>query len=125
MQHSSSTADGAAPFGKWFAVLVFLCLAAAYFLSYSLRSVNATLAPYLTEDLSLTAADLGWLSAAYFISFAALQYPLGFWLDRYGARRVESALLVIAAAGAMLMAIGTSLSVVSTGRILVGLGVAS
>lgn len=125
MQQSSPATADKEPFGKWYAVLIFLCFAAAYFLSYSLRSVNATLAPYLTEDLSLTAADLGWLSSAYFISFAALQYPLGFWLDRYGARRVEAGLLVIAAAGALLMAIGTSLSVVSAGRILVGLGVAS
>lgn len=125
MQQMSTGQDTGPPPGKWYAILIFLCFAAAYFLSYSLRSVNATLAPYLTHDLSLTAAELGWLSSAYFVAFAALQYPLGFWLDRYGARRVESALLVVAAAGSMLMAVGTTLTVMSVGRILVGLGVAA
>lgn len=125
MQQTSTDQDAGPPLGKWYTLLIFLCFATAYFLSYSLRSVNATLAPYLTHDLSLTAADLGWLSSAYFIAFAALQYPLGFWLDRYGARRVESALLVVAAAGSMLMAAGTTLAMVSAGRILVGLGVAA
>lgn len=119
--------DGARPpvSGKWFAALVFLSFASAYFLSYALRTVNATLAPYLTHDLSLTSADLGWLSSAYFIAFAVLQWPLGFWLDRYGARRVNAGLLLIAATGAGLMAIGTTLAVASIGRILIGVGVAA
>src|SRR5690606_8097875 len=117
-----TTTDGAArsPSGKWTAAVVFLSFASAYFLSYALRTVNATLAPYLTTDLSLTPADLGWLSSAYFIAFAALQWPLGIWLDRHGARRVNACLLLVAATGAMLMAIGENLTVASIGRILIG-----
>src|SRR5690606_17715169 len=86
---------------------------------------NATLAPYLSNDLGLTPADLGWLSAAYFVSFAALQYPLGVWLDRYGERRVEAILLLIAAVGSVLIATGNSLTALSWGRILVGAGVSA
>ncbi len=125
MQRDSTNGDPRRSSGKWFAIIVFLCFASAYFLSYALRTVNATLAPYLTNDLALTPADLGWLSSAYFISFAALQWPLGFWLDRYGARRVNASLLVVAAAGSVLMAIGETLTTVSLGRILVGVGVSA
>lgn len=131
MQHttvdSETTLDGArrSASGKWLAAIIFFSFASAYFLSYALRTVNATLAPYLTDDLALTSADLGWLSSAYFIAFAALQWPLGFWLDRYGARRVNTGLLLIAALGAGLMAIGTTLTVASIGRILIGVGVAA
>lgn len=131
MQHttvdSETTLDGTrrSASGKWLAAIIFFSFASAYFLSYALRTVNATLAPYLTEDLALTPADLGWLSSAYFIAFAALQWPLGFWLDRYGARRVNTGLLLIAALGAGLMAVGTSLTVASIGRILIGVGVAA
>jgi predicted MFS family arabinose efflux permease len=125
--HSETTLDGAgrSASGKWLAAVIFLSFASAYFLSYAVRTVNATLAPYLTEDLSLTPADLGWLSSAYFISFAVLQWPLGFWLDRYGARRVNAGLLLVAALGAGLMAIGTNLTMASIGRILIGVGVAA
>lgn len=131
MQHttvdSETTLDGTrrSASGKWLAAIIFFSFASAYFLSYALRTVNATLAPYLTDDLALTSADLGWLSSAYFIAFAALQWPLGFWLDRYGARRVNTGLLLIAALGATLMAIGTNLTVASIGRILIGVGVAA
>nr|WP_256445177.1 MFS transporter [Verticiella sp. GG226] len=96
-----------------------------YVLAYGLRSVNATLAPYLTEDLRLSAAGLGGLSAAYFIAFAALQLPLGHWLDRYGARRVEAMLLVIAAVGALLMALGRDITVATAGRLCIGIGVSA
>lgn len=124
---SETTLDGTrrSASGKWLAAIIFFSFASAYFLSYALRTVNATLAPYLTEDLALTPADLGWLSSAYFIAFAVLQWPLGFWLDRYGARRVNTGLLLIAAIGAGLMAIGTNLTVASIGRILIGVGVAA
>ncbi|MBU4611221.1 MFS transporter [Achromobacter sp. GG226] len=104
---------------------VFATFALTYVLAYGLRSVNATLAPYLTEDLRLSAAGLGGLSAAYFIAFAALQLPLGHWLDRYGARRVEAMLLVIAAVGALLMALGRDITVATAGRLCIGIGVSA
>lgn len=106
-------------------IAIFGVFALAYLLAYGLRSVNATLAPYLTEDLQLTPAGLGGLSAAYFVAFAALQLPLGHWLDRYGARRVEAMLLLLAAAGALLMAVGQGVGMASAGRALIGMGVSA
>lgn len=103
---------------------VFLSFVAGYFMSYALRSVNATIAPLLAHDLQLTAGSLGWLSSAFFLSFASVQWYLGTWLDRYGARRTESIMLSTAAAGAMLLAVSDSLWGLSFGRILIGFGVA-
>ncbi len=104
---------------------VFLSFAAGYFMSYALRSVNATIAPLLADDLLLTPSSLGWLSSAFFLSFASVQWYLGTWLDKYGARRTESIMLSTAAAGAMLVAISDSLLGLTLGRILIGFGVAS
>lgn len=98
--------------------------ALGYFLSYALRTVNAALAPMLAADLHLTAGALGWLTSAYFLAFAAMQIPVGIWLDRYGARRTEAALLIVAALGAGVVALGDSLWSISLGRILIGMGVA-
>lgn len=105
-------------------VRIFLAFASGYFLSYALRAVNAALAPVLAEDLKLSAGELGWLSSAYFLAFAAMQIPVGIWLDRYGARRTESALLIVAATGAAIVGAGDSLWLNSLGRILIGAGVA-
>lgn len=107
------------------AVIVFLSFVFGYFLSYALRSVNATIAPLLAQDLGLNAAELGWLSSAYFLSFAGMQWLVGSWLDKHGARRTESALLATAALGSFILAMSASLWGLSIGRILIGVGVSA
>ncbi len=104
---------------------IFLPFAAGYFLSYLLRNVNAVIAPELTRDLGVSAADLGLLTSAYLFAFGAFQLPLGILLDRYGPRRVESALLLLTAAGAALFALGQSISELALARALIGLGVSA
>ncbi|MFA5517060.1 MAG: MFS transporter [Desulfuromonadales bacterium] len=101
---------------------VFAPVALGYFLSYLFRVVNAVIAPNLSQDLALDAAGLGLLTSVYFLAFAAFQLPLGVLLDRYGPRRTESALLLIAAAGALLFARAESLTALVAARALIGLG---
>ena len=76
------------------AILPFL---AGYYLSYFIRTVNAVIAPDLTRELGLTAGDLGRLTSAYFFTFAIAQLPVGVFLDKFGPRRAETALLLVAA----------------------------
>ncbi len=104
---------------------VFLPFAAAYFLSYFLRNANAVIAPDLERELSISSSSLGLLTSTYLLAFAAAQLPLGVALDRFGPRRVESALLLVAATGCGLFATGTSLTQLTIGRALVGLGVSA
>lgn len=104
---------------------VFVPFAAAYFLSYVYRVVNAVIAPDLVADVGLGAEDLGLLSSVYFLTFAAFQLPLGVLLDRFGPRRVEAVLLLLAAAGAAVFAAGQGLGWLIVGRGLVGLGVSA
>ena len=107
------------------AARVFLCFAMGYLLSYGLRSINAVIAPALMQEMSLSNADMGMLSSAYFVAFGALQLPLGIWLDRYGPRRTEAALLVVAAIGAAVFATSDSLTGLWIGRALIGIGVSA
>ncbi len=107
------------------AMRAFLCFAGAYFLSYALRSINAVIAPALMLEIGLSNADLGLLSAAYFVGFAALQLPLGIWLDKYGPRRTETALLLCAAVGSAVFATSSSLLGLWVGRALIGAGVSA
>lgn len=104
---------------------LFLPFGLGYFVSYLFRTVNAVIAPDLIADLGLSAADLGLLTSAYFFTFAAFQLPLGVLLDRFGSRRVESGLLLIAAVGALVFSQAQSLTGVIVGRALIGLGVSA
>jgi len=99
--------------------------ALGYFLSYALRSVNAVIAPELMRDLNMTAAGLGLLTSSYFLAFGLFQLPLGLLLDRFGPRRVEAALLLVAAAGCALFGVGESTTMLALARALIGLGVSA
>jgi len=102
-----------------------LPFAGAYFLSYLYRTANAVIGPVLGDELALSASGLGLLTGAYFLPFALAQIPLGVLLDRFGARRVESVLLLAGAAGAAVFASATSLAGLAAGRALIGLGVSA
>jgi MFS family permease len=105
-------------------LVVFLPFVAGYFLTYLFRSVNASIAADLSSELALDPAELGLLTSIYFLAVAAIQLPLGIWLDRYGPRRVQSILLPVAASGAVLFATAQSFWALVLGRALIGLGVA-
>jgi MFS family permease len=107
------------------ATRVVLVFGLAYFLSYAMRAINAVIAPALSADLQLSNAELGLLSAAYFMGFGMMQLPIGVWLDRHGPRRTESALLLFGAVGAAIFACSHTLLGVWVGRALIGVGVSS
>jgi MFS family permease len=102
---------------------VLLPFAGAYVLSYLYRSINAVIAADLSADFALSAAQLGLLTSAYLLAFAAFQLPLGLLLDRFGPRRTDASLLLIAALGALIFALADRLPSLIVGRALIGLGV--
>jgi MFS family permease len=117
---------GATRLQNWRLILrIFLPFTAAFFLSYLFRSINALISSELSSELALDAAGLGFLASVYFLTFAAVQLPVGIWLDRYGPRRVQGALLLFAAAGAMLFSMSKGFAALVLGRALIGLGVAA
>lgn len=98
---------------------------AGYFVSYIYRSINAIIGPDLANEFGLSAAGLGFLSGIYFFAFAVFQLPLGVLLDRYGPRRVNGTLLLIAAAGALWFAFARSAAELTVARAVLGLGVSA
>ena len=98
---------------------------AGYYVSYVYRMVNAVLAPTLAAEFGLTAAGLGLLSSVYFLAFGLFQLPLGILLDRFGPRRVNATLLLVAAAGGAWFAQADSAGAAIVARALIGLGVSA
>src|SRR5579875_2464141 len=104
---------------------VFLIFSLGYFASYAFRGVNLVLAPLLSRDIGVDPAGLGMLTSVYFLAFAGFQLPAGMLLDRFGPRRVEAGLLLVAAAGAAVFAVGRDLGALMIGRALIGIGVSA
>ena len=120
----AASASPALAFGRGTVLLALLPFGLGYFLSQLFRAVNAVVAPDLVQDLHLDAGQLGFLTAAYLLAFALFQLPLGILLDRFGPRRVQAALLAIAALGAYLFSRGSDTLTLTLARALIGLGFA-
>ena len=130
--HSEADADeyqdvGDQPRQKWWRLIlaVFLPFAAGYYLSFLFRTINAAISPALSSEFGLDAAKTGLLAAVYFLVLAGVQIPIGVLLDRFGPRRVQSVLLVMAAGGATLFGTATGFAELFVARGMIGLGVAA
>ena len=107
------------------ALRVFLPFALGYYLSYVFRTINAVIAFDLVTDINLSAAGLGLLTSAYFLSFAACQLPLGVMLDRIGPKKTEAVLLLLAAVGSAWFAMAETETELICARALIGMGVSA
>ena len=67
-----------------------VCFVASLFFFYEFVQMNmiGSLAPYLMQNFSINAVDLGNLSATYFYSTILFLLPAGQILDRVSARKV-------------------------------------
>lgn len=102
-------------------------LATLYLLGFSnlfLRSSFGVLAPELESEMGMSPAVLSTVASAFFIAYALMQIPTGMLLDRYGPRRVLSAMMVFTAVGTALFAAGETAETLTLGRILMGIGCA-
>ncbi|UWQ91818.1 MFS transporter [Rhodobacteraceae bacterium M382] len=101
--------------------LITLCL--AYVLSQFFRAFLAVLSQVLKQDLGTGPEDLAFASGMWFLSFAAMQLPVGWALDQIGPRRTAAVLLMLGGAGgAALFAVATTPLHVSTAMFLIGIG---
>ena len=74
----------------------------AYLLSALFRNINSTIGPVLQEEFALDAATLGLMTSLFLFAVAGSQIFTGILLDRLGARRTVTMLLIIASIGALL-----------------------
>jgi len=103
-------------------VFLIASLVAIYAISQFLRNSIGVIANDLARELALSATQTGLLSSAFFLTFAAVQIPIGILIDRYGPKRVMLATAVVAVAGTVLFALAPSASVLIAARALMGLG---
>ena len=98
-------------------------LGLAYVLSQFFRAFLAVLAPVLKTDLGADPDALALASGMWFLSFAAMQIPVGWALDTLGPRRTAAALLLVGGAGgASVFALATMPGHIAIAMALIGVG---
>lgn len=98
-------------------------LAAGNVMNQAARMVMAIVGPVIAVELGLSAVELGVLAASLFAAYAATQLPLGVALDAFGARRVQSALMLLTAIGFGIFALSPGFAGLAIARILLGIGI--
>lgn len=101
------------------------CLAGAYLLSQFYRTFLAVLSPVLTAEIGATPADLATSSGLWFLSFAAMQIPVGALLDRVGPRRTAAIHLALGGGGgALVLSLADGPMGLHLAMVLIGIGCA-
>jgi MFS family permease len=100
-------------------------LAAANCMNQAARMVMAIVGPVLAVELGLSAIELGVLAACLFAAYAAAQLPLGVALDAFGARRVQTVLMLLAAIGFAIFALSPGFAGLVAARIVLGIGISA
>lgn len=103
-------------------ITIFLLLSALYACGQIHRSAGAVLSPVLNRDLGLDARELGTVMAGLFLAAGLTQIPFGILLDRYGARRCVTTLMLFGILGATLFAMAEDWPLLLAGRLLIGMG---
>ena len=104
---------------------VTLPLSGATFLNQAARTVMAIVGPVLAVEFGLSASELGLLAACMFASYAVAQLPLGIALDMFGPRKLQTGLMLVAAAGFALFAASSSMAGFSAARVILGVGISA
>jgi predicted MFS family arabinose efflux permease len=102
-----------------------LSLALAYILSQFFRAFLAVISIPLETELGIGPEALATASGVWFISFAAMQIPVGWSLDTHGPKRTASVLLLIGGTGgSLIFAFASSAMHINIAMMLIGVGCA-
>jgi MFS family permease len=89
---------------------------------YAHRGALSVAAPLMMKELSLSEAEMGLLLSAFFLSYALMQVPAGWLVDRLGVRRSYAAGFIFWSAASLLTGFARSLPTLAVARVLVGVG---
>lgn len=103
---------------------MYIVIALCYMFTPFHRMAPAIMGPQLLKDLSLNAVDFGLLGMTFMWAFALAQAPMGSVLDRFGARKGMTIVLLFTAVGSLTFSFAQTFSLVIIGRIIIAIALA-
>jgi len=103
--------------------MVFSIISLIYLFVYFHRVSTSVIAQDILKTFNVNATALGFMSSMYFYLYAFEQPFVGYFTDKFGARRVIAYCTLAAAAGSFMFALAPGIGWASAGRALIGIGV--
>lgn len=95
---------------------MYILVVIGYMMTPFHRMAPAIMGPDLMKELGLSAVDFGALGLTFMVAFALAQAPCGILLDRLGARRGVTLVLLLTAIGAFMFSTAQSLTMIIIAR---------
>ena len=104
---------------RWWMLSLFSLM---YLVSYLDRGIISVVQPEIRAEFGLSLSDMGLVLAAFTWAYALGQVPAGWLGDRFGPRKVLTALLAWTSAAAMMTGAATGIVTLFSSRLLLGIG---
>jgi MFS family permease len=114
------TTEAAISNGRRWGIVALLFVASM--VNYLDRATISVALPLISVSLSLAAATKGLLLSAFFCSYALMQVPVGWCVDRYNLRWIYSALFALWSLACGLTGLAESFGALIVFRVLLGIG---
>lgn len=106
------------------AIFVWLCAAVFYLYQFVIRVSPNVIAKDMMTDLAIDGCALGAVISLFYYGYSSMQIPAGILLDRLGVRFPLAFCCLLCAGGSFMFATSENLTLLSLGRLLMGVGAA-
>lgn len=110
------------PHSRMVAWVMWVVVAFFYAYQYILRVIPNLLMPILQEKFGVDGVLFGQFSGLYYLGYAGLHIPLGYWLDHVGVKKILPFCMVLVAVGLVPLWYAESWAYPMLGRFLIGVG---
>jgi ACS family glucarate transporter-like MFS transporter len=100
--------------------LILAMIFLVYMIAGADRANIGVIVPFIKESFKLTNTDIGAMTSLFYLGYAIIQIPAGFFFGRYGVRKLFSLSIILTSIATLVMGIATSIFHLKTARLLLG-----
>ena len=99
-------------------------VAAMFFLVYMIAGADraniGVVVPFIRKSFHLTNTDIGAMTSLFYIGYAFIQVPSGFFFGKYGVRKLFTVSIILTSVATFVMGIASSVFQMKVARVLLG-----
>lgn len=107
---------------SWYGLFIWVLVVLYFVYEYALRVITSPVSVEMMESLSLTAEQFAMIGSAYYVTYAFMQIPVGFILDRISARLLVTFACALCGLSMLWLGLSHGFYAAYISRLLMGVG---